>query len=295
VFTYSANVWAVDLPPKPPATVAAARPVTNGSQAVEGLAISSDGKWLAFDSDRNGTQQIYRQPLSGGEPEQLTRSSDPDFLSSWSPDGKEIAFYSYRRGTRRVYVIPADGGQARELAPTLANQRNPVWAPDGQGLVFSASEDEQPSQLYVVRRRSDSTWEAPHRVTTDGGALPQWSPDGRRIAFINEHAVWLVGSGGGRPSLLIPAADSVRYGVPNMLQWEPDGQRIFYKAFDANGQASIWSVASDGSGPATLLIRFDDPTRMSSRPEFATDGKRVYFTLGQRQSDVWTVDLVGAR
>jgi Tol biopolymer transport system component/DNA-binding SARP family transcriptional activator len=295
VFTYSANVWALDLPPKPPATVAAARPVTNGSQAVEGLAISSDGKWLAFDSDRNGTQQIYRQPLSGGEPEQLTRSSDPDFLSSWSPDGKEIAFYSYRRGTRRVYVIPADGGQAREVAPTLANQRNPVWAPDGQGLVFSASEDEQPSQLYVVRRRSDSTWEAPHRVTTDGGALPQWSPDGRRIAFINEHAVWLVGSGGGRPSLLIPAADSVRYGVPNMLQWEPDGQRIFYKAFDANGQASIWSVASDGSGPATLLIRFDDPTRTSSRPEFATDGKRIYFTLGQRQSDVWTVDLVGAR
>jgi len=54
-------------------------------------------------------------------------------------------------------------------------------------------------------------------------------------------------------------------------------------------------VASDGSGTATLLMRFDDPTRTSSRPEFATDGKRVYFTLGQRQSDVWTVDLVGAR
>ena len=295
VFTYSANVWALDLPPKPPATVAAARPVTNGSQAVEGLAISSDGRWLAFDSDRNGTQEIYRQSLSGGEPEQLTRSSDPDFLSSWSPDGKEIAFYSYRRGTRRVYVMPADGGQAREVAPTLANQRNPVWAPDGQGLVFSASEGEQPSQIYVVRRRPDSTWETPHRVTTDGGAVPQWSPDGRRIAFINEHAVWLIGSGGGPPSLLIPAGDSIRYGVPNMLQWEPSSQRIFYKAFDPNGQASIWSVASDGSGTATLLMRFDDPTRTSSRPEFATDGKRVYFTLGQRQSDVWTVDLVGAR
>jgi Tol biopolymer transport system component/DNA-binding SARP family transcriptional activator len=295
VFTYSANVWALDLPPKPPTTVAAARPVTNGSQAVEGLAISSDGRWLAFDSDRNGTQEIYRQSLTGGEPEQLTQSPDPDFLSSWSPDGKEIAFYSYRRGTRRVYVMPAEGGQAREVAPTLANQRNPVWAPDGQGLVFSASEGEQPSQIYVGRRRPDSTWETPHRVTTDGGALPQWSPDGRRIAFINERAVWLIGSGGGRSSLLIPAGDSIRYGVPNMLQWEPSGKRIFYKAFDANGQASIWSVASDGGGPATLLVRFDDPTRTSSRPEFATDGKRIYFTLGQRQSDVWTVDLIGTR
>jgi hypothetical protein len=69
VFTYSANVWALDLPPKPPATVAAARPVTNGSQAVEGLAISSDGKWLAFDSDRMARSR-FTQPLSGGEPEQ---------------------------------------------------------------------------------------------------------------------------------------------------------------------------------------------------------------------------------
>jgi Tol biopolymer transport system component len=110
------------------------------------------------------------------------------------------------------------------------------WAGPG---VFSASEDEQPSQLTFVRRRSDSTWEAPHRVTTDGGALPQWSPDGRRIAFITNTRSGLLAQEAAGPVLLIPAADSVRYGVPNMLQWMPDGQRIFYKAFDANGQASI--------------------------------------------------------
>jgi len=48
-------------------------------------------------------------------------------------------------------------------------------------------------------------------------------------------------------------------------------------------------------GGPKLLVRFDDPTRPSSRPEFATDGKRLYFSLGQRQSDVWTVELVAAR
>ena len=66
------------------------------------------------------------------------------------------------------------------------------------------------------------------------------------------------------------------------------------QAFDAEGRSSIWSISAKGGVPR-LLVHFDDPARPSSRPEFATDGKRFFFTLGQRQSDVWTVDLIPAR
>jgi Tol biopolymer transport system component/DNA-binding SARP family transcriptional activator len=294
VFTYSANVWALDLTASGTAALDAARPVTNGSQAIEGIAVSPDGKWLAFDSNRNGSQEIYRLSLSGGDPEQLTQSSEPDFLSSWSPDGREIAFYSYRRGTRRVYVMPAEGGPPGEVAPTLVNQRNPGWAPDGRSLVFSAAAGERPSQIYVVPRRADSSWGTPRRITTDGGVSPRWSPDGRAIAFIKERAVWVTTPEGARPRVLVAAGDSAQSAVPELLQWAPSGERIFYKAFDAEGRSSIWSVSAKGGAPK-LLLRFDDPARPSSRPEFATDGKRLYFSLGQRQSDVWTVDLVPAR
>jgi Tol biopolymer transport system component len=82
--------------------------------------------------------------------------------------------------------------------------------------------------------------------------------------------------------------------VPEVVQWSADGKAIFYKAFDAEGRSSIWSVSAGGGQPK-LLARFDDPTRPSSRPEFATDGKRLYFSIGQHQSDVWTVELVAAR
>jgi Tol biopolymer transport system component len=294
VFTYSANVWALDLPTSATAGLDAARPVTGGSQAIEGIAVSPDGKWLAFDSNRNGGQEIYRLALSGGDPEQLTRSPEPDFLSSWSPDGREIAFYSYRRGTRRVYVMPAEGGPPREVAPALANQRNPAWAPDGRSLVFSASESGRANQIYVAERRADSTWGTPRSITTDGGLAPRWSPDGRTVAFINRRAVWLTTPEGARPRLLVAAGDSALHPVPELLQWGPGGESIFYKAFDAEGRSSIWSVPAKGGAPK-LLVGFDDPARPSSRPEFATDGKRLYFSLGQRQSDVWTVDLVPAR
>jgi hypothetical protein len=38
-------------------------------------------------------------------------------------------------------------------------------------------------------------------------------------------------------------------------------------------------------------VRLDDPKRQSPRPEFATGGQRFYFTIAERVSDVWTMEL----
>ena len=34
-----------------------------------------------------------------------------------------------------------------------------------------------------------------------------------------------------------------------------------------------------------------DPAKPSSRREFATDGKRLYFTIAEHESDIWTMEL----
>jgi len=44
-----------------------------------------------------------------------------------------------------------------------------------------------------------------------------------------------------------------------------------------------------------LLIRFDDPARTSPRKAFATDGKRLYFTIADPKSDIWLMDLLPGR
>ena len=72
--------------------------------------------------------------------------------------------------------------------------------------------------------------------------------------------------------------------------WAPDGRKIYYKALDAEGRASLWSIPAEGGEPK-LLVRFDDPTRPSSRAEFATDGKRFYFTIPERESDIWQMEF----
>jgi dipeptidyl aminopeptidase/acylaminoacyl peptidase len=77
---------------------------------------------------------------------------------------------------------------------------------------------------------------------------------------------------------------------PLLAQWAPDGRTIYYKAQDAGGAASLWAVPAAGGEPREL-VRFDDPVRASSRAEFATDGRRLYFTASEREGDIWRMEL----
>jgi Tol biopolymer transport system component/serine/threonine protein kinase len=289
VYRHTSNVWSVSISPREPASAAQARPITTGNQAIEAVAVSPDGNWLAFDSDRSGNQDIYKVPISGGDPIQLTRDVEEDFMSSWSPSGREIAYYSFHEGHREIRVMPAEGGAGRRVVALPRDQRSPGWSPDGMRLVFSSDETGS-MELYMVGRNSDSTWRAAQRLTFEGGAAGRWSPDGRNIAFIRSDGIWVLTVRGRKSQPLLQIKDPLAEPVPELLQWSPDGRTLYYKAFDSEGRSSIWALPAKGGTPR-LLIRFDDRLRPSSRPEFTTDGRRLFFTLSEREADIWELRL----
>jgi TolB protein len=176
------------------------------------------------------------------------------------------------------------------VAEAPPNQRSPDWAPDGRALAFSAGEATA-QQIYVSTRSADSAWAPPRRIT--GGARragsPRWSPDGQQIAFKDDGGIWLVSPDGGDPRAL------VRYDTPDapraeVLQWSRDGRTLYFKSFDPAGRSVIAAVPATG-GAVRDVVRFDDPLRPSTRPEFATDGRHFYFTIGTQTSDVWEMAL----
>jgi Tol biopolymer transport system component/DNA-binding SARP family transcriptional activator len=289
-FTDYANIWTLPIPHGDPLSAAGAQPVTVGHQSIEGMAISPNGRWLAFDSDRGGNQAIYRLLLSGGEPEPLSSDPGDDFMPSWSPDGREIAYYGFRRGRRHVFVMPVDGGTPSRVVPDSDNQRFPDWSPDGRHLVFHSDRTGR-FELYVVDRNAGGDWAPPRQVTKEGGQDARWSPDGRAIVYVRNTGLWVIPPDGGEPRLLVDTSNPAVQPAPLLAQWAPDGRTIYYKALDAEGHTSIWSISPEGGLPR-LLVHFDDPARSSSRAEFATDGKRFYFTVPERESDIWRIELV---
>ena len=294
VFRYDANIWSIRIPSRVAISVAEAQPVTAGSQTIEGIGVSPDGRWLVFDSNRSGNQDIYRMELPDGEPEQLTTDPADDFLPSWSPDGQEIAFYSFRHGSRDLYVMTAEGGSQQRVTDDPAQERYPDWSPDGNQLVFYSDKTGR-QEIYVTAREDrSSAWGEPRQVTFDGGTVARWSPDGRWIAYTYRQELRVVAPDGGDPRILAGRGTMTADPVAGFPGWSSDGQTVYYKAVDSEGTASFWAVPVAGGTPR-FLVRFDDPSKQSNRVEFTTDGERFYFTIGRQESDIWLMELFPPR
>lgn len=297
VFAVTNNIWAIDIPAAGSVSVRDAVPITRGTQAIEGLAISPDGKWLAYDSDRSGNQDIWRQPLTGeGEPEQLSTSPHGDFMPKFSPDGKELAYYALNPVMRKVRVMPAAGGTPQRPRPIGGEERYPDWSPDGRTLVYGGkTRGDAMGQLYLLARDASGKWGEPTQLTSDSGSAPRWSPDGRSIAYFVGGPLFslrVVNPDGSNRRIVNAGKGTPTDPHPLLAEWSPDSRTLYVRAADDSGQASIWSMPAAGGTPR-LLVRFDDPSRPTNRAEFATDGKRLYFTLGQPVSDLWMMNFSG--
>jgi serine/threonine-protein kinase len=295
VLTETSNVWSLPIPTdaESPVSIRAAEPVTSGNQVIEYMAISPDGRWLAFDSDRTGTADIWRQPLGGGEPEQLTTEATGEFWPNWSPDGREIVFHAFQDGRRHLFVMAADGRERRQITDGTSDERTPSWGPDGRTIYYIHNFHAPDAELRGVTRGGDGRWEA--RTVFRGNVYPPVAspPDGRLVAFTLNGAVIVARADGDSARVIVPRSERPGDAQGAYVSWSRDGRTLYYIAVDPLDRASIWRVRLGGGAPR-LLVRFDEPGREWHRFGFTTHGGRFWFTMGDRQSDVWAAEVAGA-
>ena len=296
LYQEKANVWALTIPSRPPVTADGATPLTAGSQVIEILRVSNDGRWLYYDSNLHGNSDIFRIPVTGGEPERLTSDSAMEFASAGSPNGREFAYHRFGRTRRDVIVQRLSDGHAEQITATTADECCPTWSPDGDVLATSKFDSE--GGIFIMRRDAAGRWGAPV-PRLPRGFLHSWSPDGRHIAVASGRSIRgtdhserleLVRPDSGDPVTLYAVKDTVNDPSVGDPHFTADGTGIYFKSHDALGRASLWLQSIAGGRPR-LLVRFDDLTRPSFRPNFTTDGKRFYFAINNRESDIWVADL----
>ncbi len=182
----------------------------------------------------------------------------------------------------------------------------PAWSVDGRQLAVEVihvyfEEDgleDYNSDLYVLDAAAPAgpSWRA---LTTNGlSKAPSWSPDGKRIAYLQQQALWsnnhihILDAAGGAPVRLTRTEGS--YSRP---RWSPDGTRLVFSAFlEGSDYHEIFIVNADGSGLTNL-------TRSSAsgfEPSWSPDGARLTFVStsdnspGTFRLDVFVVDVDGS-
>jgi len=285
VYSETTNIWSLPIPARDSVPLSEAQPVTTGTQNIEQVEVSRDGTWLYFDSNRGGSMDLWRQPLAGGAPQQLTTDSTDEFAPIPSPDGRELAFHSFRDGHRSVFVMPAAGGVATQVSTSSGDNRLADWSPDGQSLLWTdaASPD---SSIWVAHRKPDRSWERPVRLYAPQvtSSAPHWTPDGR-ISFMTDSGIRVLDLRSGARPLVIPGL------AVSWYAWADDGRSLFAAVVDSVGRLVIASAAVGGK-PKTLVYG-DHPLEQQHRFGFAVHGGRFYVPIVDRKADVWVAEVEG--
>ncbi len=92
---------------------------------------------IYFDSNRNGSFDIYHMKADGSELKQITYDQEINNVApDLNPDGTKIAFFSDRDANYEIYTMNENGDNVQRISSNPADDVNPVFSPDGTKLLF---------------------------------------------------------------------------------------------------------------------------------------------------------------
>jgi WD40-like Beta Propeller Repeat len=182
---------------------------------------SPDGRFVAFDSDRDGERGVY---VANSDGSQVRRVSGGGYAAvpTWSRNGEWLAYIraeADKPSVWNLWVQPAAGGSARRVTNYRYGQTWAAsWFPDDRRIAYSHEDT-----LIVM---DVPTGEATRYRTPIQGQLvrtPAVSPDGTKIIFqVFRHGAWLLdlADGSMQQVLTDPTAEE--------FAWSPDGRRVAF-------------------------------------------------------------------
>jgi Tol biopolymer transport system component len=196
---------------------------------------SPDGRTLAYIAgDTPGRSALWTIGGNGRGLKRLLVGQDLCCVA-WSPDGRTIAFSD----ARGIGVLPRGGG-----AVSRVDAQGEVGDWSRGGLAFARD-----GAVYVVDPRSG----VERRIAA--GEEPDWSPDGKRLAFTRGGRLYV-----GSRALRLPAELRARLPV-----WAPVGDVIVFAGNKCVrryvcSDAGLWSIRPDGSRLRRLTAAGVDAT-----------------------------------
>jgi Tol biopolymer transport system component len=283
-----AGAWLRTRAPSGPSVSRLVR-LTNGPANDFSPAISPDGKWVAYLSDARGAVDVWVKFVAGGDPVNLTASTNLDVAPqidsgglAISPDGSLIAFGAAPRGGAMsaigTWVLPAPlGGVPRKL---LDVGRAARWSPDGRRIAFIVQGGSGGDAIWVA----DADGANPRELAPKRGGMHKhwaaWSRDSRHLYFnysptgtnAEPSSIYRVAATGGP---IEPVVETVRRAMFPALTADGDG--LIYAANPESVDLGLWwkplGAAADAARKLTIGVG------EYAEPNLSADGTRLVATL----------------
>jgi Tol biopolymer transport system component len=259
----------------------------------EAAAISRDGQFVAFLSDRGGRTDVWVTQVGSGQFHNLTQGLEGELVNpsvrtlGFSPDGSSVLFWR-RLPSRRpgedisIWSVPTLGGEPK---PYLEGAAEVTFSPDGKRLAYHTTQNGDPLFLTEVKDRSRGT----PLLTAPAGLhshFQLWAADDL-IYFVkgtlpDQLDIWRTGLTGENAERITSRPAELTF--PVLL----DRRTLLYLA-----------TAPDGSGPWIygMDLRHRLPFRLTSEVEQYTslaasaNGRRLIATVSEPERTLWRVAI----
>ncbi len=253
--------------------------------------ISSDGKFVAFLSDRSGPFDAWLGQVGGGEFLNLTKGQFPDLANStlrvigFSEDDAHVSLLENKGGVssgNTVWLIPTIGGAPR---PFLRNSAVLViWSPDKSQLVYHTADPGDP--IFIADRSGRN----PRQIFTGKPGIhnhyPTWSPDARFIYFASGVPpdgmdVWRVSSAGGIAERLSRHDSLVSY--PALL----DNRTLIYSATGEGSGSQLYAMDVERRIAHVVSLGVEEYLSVAA----TGDGRRLVATVANPVQTLWMAPI----
>jgi Tol biopolymer transport system component len=264
-----------------------------------GPAFSEDGRHMAFIRPAGAGVAVYVLPLTdgfmpAGPPRQVSPESPAIRTVAWLPGNRGLIFSSSgHQGLSRLQTIALASNRLEasgppELLPAGENGTDFSLSRAGR-LVYSAHfEDTNIWRLSLTgpdRLRSE-----PLVRSTFHDYLPDYSPDGTRIAFTSTRSgaeeIWVANADGSKPDQMT----TMRGWVCANPRWSPNGESILFHSASKGSPRELY-VLNIRSREVKQLT--DDPAA-DTQASWSRDGRTVYFASNKTGSnEIWRMPATG--
>jgi Tol biopolymer transport system component len=274
-------------------------PITDPSASLTDSypAISPDGKTLLFvrHGSFNGgnlySVNVDADAKPAGTPTQLT--DGPRFCGSrWTADSREIIAPTFGDRFYGAVRMPADGSRPLQRIPWLNNINgiNGLFdiARRGNRIAFAVVRGD--ANIWRIDLTAKSLHPEPFIASTVRDVAPQYSPDGRKLAFHSSRSgtglqIWVSDSEGNQARQLT----DMHPGIAASPHWSPDGQTI---AFDSSssGHFQVYAMIADGG----KMVQRTHGAYDNFGGAWSRDGRWLYFTsIRTGRKELWKVSVDG--